>query len=241
MNFFLLDDNTDFLNQFKDFIIKFSIKQNLDINLTCYDEIPDDYETKYDAFFLDVEIKNNTSFAFAENIKEKYPSTPIIFLSNYDMYINHSVKLYIFDFIRKSHFDDEIEDTLMRLIKYIDKNEKKIIIKSNLSHTKININEIIYIEAFSHNCILHLNNNNNYSVNKGVSDVLNQYISFFTRVHKSYFVNMSYVKSISSNEIIFLNDLKIPIGKKYKDNTYKDFLNYIKKSSTTIFENIFQR
>ena len=215
MKFFILDDDINFLNYVKNKITVFYKNKNINVELLCNTCIPKNISDDIDAYFLDVEIYNDTTFNFVDKIKNKNQFVPIIFFSNYDYYVNKSVKYFIFDFIRKSYFEDEFGDTLKRLTSYLDINQKKIIINNNRTITCIKLNEIFYIEAYSHNCIVHTMDNM-YSFNSNISKLL--------KIHRSYYINPKHVSSFSSNEVILKNNISLPIGKKYKNNLKNEIL-----------------
>lgn len=223
MKFFILDDDINFLNYVKNKITVFCKNKNINVELLCNTCIPKNISDDIDAYFLDVEIYNDTTFNFVDKIKNKNQFVPIIFFSNYDYYVNKSVKYFIFDFIRKSYFEDEFGDTLKRLTSYLDINQKKIIINNNRTITCIKLNEIFYIEAYSHNCIVHTMDNM-YSFNKGIKEILNSNISKLLKIHRSYYINPKHVSSFSSNEVILKNNISLPIGKKYKNNLKNEIL-----------------
>ena len=223
MKFFILDDDINFLNYVKNKITVFYKNKNINVELLCNTCIPKNISDDIDAYFLDVEIYNDTTFNFVDKIKNKNQFVPIIFFSNYDYYVNKSVKYFIFDFIRKSYFEDEFDDTLKRLTSYLDINQKKIIINNNRTITCIKLNEIFYIEAYSHNCIVHTMDNM-YSFNKGIKEILNNNISKLLKIHRSYYINPNHVSSFSSNEVILKNNISLPIGKKYKNNLKNEIL-----------------
>lgn len=217
MKFFILDDDIHFLDYVKKRITFFYKNKDIDIELLCYTYIPNKILDDIDAYFLDIEIYNTTTFDFVDKIKSKNQLIPIIFFSNYDYYVNQSVKYFIFDFIRKRYFNDEIEDTLKRLSSYLDINQKKLIISYNKTITCIKLNDILYIEAYSHNCIIHTINKS-YNFNKGIKEILNKNISKLLKIHRSYYINTNYINYISSNDVILNNNIVLPIGKKYKNN-----------------------
>lgn len=223
MKFFILDDDVDFLNYVKDKITFFYKNKNIDIELVCHTCIPQKFFNDIDAYFLDIEIYNNTTFDYVNQIKSRNQFVPIIFFSNYDYYVNQSVKYFIFDFIRKRHFNDEIEDTLERLTSYLDINQKKIIIKNNKTVTCIKLDEILYIEAYSHNCIIHTTNNI-YNFNKGIKEILNKNISKLSKIHRSYYINITHISFFSSNEVILNKNILLPVGKKYKNNLKNEIM-----------------
>ncbi len=220
---FLLDDDIKYLNYVREKIIDFSIRHNENIKVVCYNTFPEIIEENFDAFFLDIEINENTSFEFAKNIKIKFPDTPLVFFTNHNSYINQSVKFYIFDFIRKSYFDTEFESTLIRLISYINSKNDEIVININHTLEKIKLQSIIYIEAYSHNCIIH-SSKGEFLVPKGVKSTFGHTLDKYIKIHKSYYVNMKYACSYSSQELMLIDNIRLPISKNCRRTVKEAFI-----------------
>lgn len=214
MKFCCIDDDKDFLLELKNKIIEYSIKKNLDLKLEILSEIPKNIPVDVDAFFLDVKFNNKDIFDFVDTIRQKDISVPIIILSNYDFYVNKSVKFNIFDFIRKRHFDNEITATLERLVIYLEKLLPIIFIKTNDYEKYLKVKDIVYIETFSHETVINTINDS-LTVRKDTKNILKDKSRYFIRIHRSYYINPLFVQNKNKNSISLTNGVFIPIGRKY--------------------------
>jgi two-component system, LytTR family, response regulator len=61
---------------------------------------------------------------------------------------------------------------------------------------------------------------------KNMEDAMKPY--HFTRCHRSYMVNMIYVKEIlkKGNEVVLINGIRLPISEKYRQNLINDLFKY---------------
>lgn len=214
MKFYCIDDDQYFLTKFKENCINFSIKNNIDIKTYTLSNIPKEVPSDADAYFLDIEIYDDTIFEFIQKIREIDQFVPIVIITNYDNYVLDSVKFNIFDFIRKNYFEREIQQTMNRLIVYLDSILPTISFKSEGKEIKIKIKDIIFVESFSHETILHTINQE-YYVKKDTKYIFNDYIKYLIKIHRSYYVNPAYIKHLSSDYVHLFNDVSLPIGKKY--------------------------
>ena len=85
----------------------------------------------------------------------------------------------------------------------------------------IEISELVYIEAARCECLLHFYNHKDECVTSPLGTITeplpkNQ----FVRVHRSYVINLSYVKTYDKQAIKLTTDQTIPIGKTYTKNFY---------------------
>lgn len=221
MNFLCIDDDIDFLHKMKNKYVQFSVQQNIDINIKINTSIPKEVPSDIDAYFLDVELGNEKIFDFIMKVRLKDQIVPILIISNYDHYVLDSVKFNIFDFIRKQYFDIEIDNTLNRLILYLDNLMPTLVFKSNNTEISLKIKDIMYIETYSHYTVIHTKNNF-YDIKKDTAHVLQDKQKYFIRAHRSYFINPIYVQSMTNNKIILTDDIEIPIGKKYLSSVKND-------------------
>ena len=51
----------------------------------------------------------------------------------------------------------------------------------------------------------------------------------FVQIHKSYIVNLDYLKGINKNEVLLFNNSRLPIGRKYRDLFYERYQEYLIK------------
>ena len=100
-----------------------------------------------------------------------------------------------------------------------DKTEKLhhdfIFIKDGTTNYKINFNDLLYIQAYGNFAKIHTTNQTILAsiTMKHLEDDLPENV--FTRVHKSYIVNIQKVSKIEGNTL-FIDKMTIPIGAGYK-------------------------
>lgn len=85
----------------------------------------------------------------------------------------------------------------------------------------------MYLESFLHEIIIHtLSDSYKYiGTFNSMFELINS--SNIIRIHKSYAINMFWMKEIHKEEIIMNNGIILNIGKKYKENvllSYKEYL-----------------
>lgn len=90
-----------------------------------------------------------------------------------------------------------------------------IFIKDGTTNYKINFNDLLYIQAYGNFAKIHTTNQTILAsiTMKHLEDELPQNV--FTRVHKSYIVNIQKVSKIEGNTL-FIDKMTIPIGAVYK-------------------------
>ncbi len=100
-----------------------------------------------------------------------------------------------------------------------------LFVKVDYRLVKISVNDIRYIEAQSEYLRIHVIGQNPLMVLmsiKRMSEILPN--DRFVRIHRSYIVNMAFVKEIARMRVTLTDDIVLPIGESYKDDTQK-FIN----------------
>ena len=118
----IIDDNQNDLNMMKNKIINCN-----KLELECFQDVSKiDMNKNYDAVFIDIDMPMMNGIDFANQYKLKHLDTFIIFVTNHSELVFDTFKVHPFDFIRKEHFDLEIERVIEELIFLLDKKNKKI-------------------------------------------------------------------------------------------------------------------
>lgn len=196
----------------------------------------DELQREYDLFFMDVLLGDESGIDYANSIRDYYPHMTLVFLSHQDNLIFKTQKISPICFIRKSNFD---EDFQMFCAVYEEKQKENIKITFQLNQLGDNskgnsitlfANDIVYVECYSHELIIHTYNNE-HIVKMTLKEFLKNVktLKCFTQVHRSYVINMNYIYSRSKTIIHMINDdskNEVPISKRYKrsfNDTYGEF------------------
>ena len=195
-----------------------------------------DFIQKYevDLIFLDINMPKISGLEFL-NILKKKPK--IIFTTAYSEYAVDSYDYEALDYLLKPidfHRFVKAVSKAKQLInleastnhaKVETGTEKTIYIKSGPQLYKINISDILFLEKDGNYLIFHTKGKKMLSRQnmKDIFEILNP--EEFIRVHKSYVVALKHIEVIESHQIR-LGDLKIPVGRNYREDLMKIAQNF---------------
>ncbi len=213
--FLCIEDDKEFSELLVNQIYEYMKNDECHIHITTYDNIPENLcLEQFDAYFLDVEIGEKKTLSLMEQIASLALDMPIIVITNYEHYIFNSVKYHIFDFIRKSHFQQEIEETLSQLKKHLLRLNVYVIIHYNSETYKVYIKDITYVQIKSHRIIIHLNNQKTIDIWRDFREVFSEQYHCFIRVHKSYAINIQYCTYFDKQFVHLENGEKIKVSER---------------------------
>ncbi len=183
-----------------------------------------------DIVFLDIQMPQLNGIEFAKIIPS---TTRIIFTTAYSDYAVDGFRVNALDYLLKPVSYDEFLAAANRALDWCELRRHSenspteeitssdgdyIIIKSEYKLVQINIHDIIYIEGLKDYVKIYVDGSDKSIMTLLSMKTLEQTLpaSSFMRVHRSFIVNLSKIKVIERNRIIF-GKTQIPVSESYKD------------------------
>jgi DNA-binding LytR/AlgR family response regulator len=182
-----------------------------------------------DLIFLDIEMPEMSGFDIIGSLD--FPPN-IVVVSSAEEYALKAFDFNVVDYLLKPITYARFCKAIDKTIRYFSRKDvppvtgdEEIFIKNGPTLVKLRLSEIIFIEALE-NYVTLSTNDNKYTIHFTMKAIESQLPSgLFIRVHRSYIVNKSMIKTIKENslEIIVGTTLTtIPIGKSFRDNLLSD-------------------
>lgn len=185
---------------------------------------------RFDLLLCDIGLPGKDGITLATEKAAQNENMDVVFISNYEEKVFDCMKIHPLGFVRKDHFFTDISNILDYFYKKLDKAKLDhfLIVKSNSASIKLNIQDIIYIEAKQHNQVFHLNNQmKTLVVNENMKTFVSSLEKYgFIHCHKSYLVNCLYIQEISQNTIILTNDEAIYVSKRRVADIKNQFMKW---------------
>ena len=186
-------------------------------------------ENTVDFMFLDINMPKLRGLDFLKTLTNP-PKT--IITTAYKEHALEGFELNVVDYILKPFSFDRLvkavnkvsetqtTKTIIKEVSNSSDNSTRFFVKGDKKHHQIDLNDLLYIEAYGNYTKLFLKDEMIVSHEKisHYEDLLNA--SNFLRVHKSFIVAINKIKFIEGNRIL-INEHKIPIGQTYKSSITK--------------------
>lgn len=226
MNVLLCDDDLSFmdklesdLSEYSCHVYKFSSAKQVEKS-----------DVIFDIAFLDIVLENNALvFDIINHIKKKNPKCVIAFFTNHIKYAPQGYEYRAFRYILKTEPPALIKRRISEV--FAECERLNATIKGNYKGVwfKIAASEIYYIEIFNHILRIHSTKGEfeMYCQLKEIYPTLQNL--GFVRCHRSYVINLSFVRYLEKDSCFILNDptnSKIPVGISYKAASREKYLNY---------------
>ncbi len=185
----------------------------------------------YDLVFLDVDMPGTDGISLAKRLREQKAPPTIIFVSSREEKVFDSFVVTPFRFVRKGRFNADITEAVYAYIRERLDNDKAVTfrINKNSSIVRVRLNDIMYIESFKNNQYIHIAGEKEPVCLSMTMDELEENFGNYDiiRVHKSYLVNMRYIRRIDKEEVITTTDERIFISRRKVQDVKKAFLKFL--------------
>lgn len=172
-----------------------------------------------DLLFLDIQMPEMTGLELMESLDKSYQ---IVFITSEEQYavqaFENSVVDYLvkpFEYPRFLKAATKSKENIEALRRFADK-QTHVFVKCDGKLVRIQLSDLLFVEALADYVIFNTKRGKyivHYTM-KGIEKRLPP--STFTRVHRSFIVNVDYVDYLEETSII-INDKNIPMGASYKD------------------------
>lgn len=187
-----------------------------------------------DLVFLDMKINDDYGIDLIKRL-EKIPH--VIIISSFKEFAFEGYSISASDYLTKpidfEKFGEAVQKAVanIKLSKSIYDSNKKIefdrdyiLVKENLMTIKLNYSEVLYISALENYIKI-----NTLSKSYVVLSTLLQFERSiknhpFLRVHRSYIINLNYLKTINKDILILTDNTQIPLGEQYKNDVLEIFV-----------------
>lgn len=219
----ICDDNQSILKKLKNFIIE----QDTKVYLFHSGQELLESEVVFDIVLLDIKMPDKNGLIVASQLYTRNPSTLLLFITDYIEYSMRGYEYRAYRYILKSEPDQFIRRNIYDAINECRNKNSYLITSYKREIAKISCIRIRYMESYGHTVVIHTLDGDYHSQEK-LKDIY-QFLKSrgFTQCHKSYIVNMRYIKAIDKNTCVVLDDhTKVPIGRKYGCDVVSNYLKF---------------
>lgn len=211
-----------------------ALKNNITMHLVHYKSSEEflfnlDENMDIDILILDIQMKEMNGIELAKKLREKDEEIAIIFVTGVSEHMSKGYSVGAINYILKPLKEEELFDSLERAYKKIKQlKEKKESLKviTDKQVLKIRYSDIKYFIVYSHYVHIELLNKK-IIYKKRISDLEEELPkTHFLRCHRSYIVNLHFIKSIEKEFLTLDDNTNIPISRGKREKVLELFMNY---------------
>ena len=210
------DDDLSILKELQVLLDHYRVEKNRELAYTAYQsplELLADMEKglRFDILFLDVLMPGQTGIEAAREIREFDTAVKIIFLTSSAEFAVESYTIWAESFYR-------LMDSVIAECKKAE--QRSLIMRCKTGITRIELEKLICCEVMGRTLLFCMEDGRTLESQGKLDDLAGQLAIYenFLRPHRSYLINMDYIRTLSSKSIVMQNQEEIPIPHgKYSD------------------------
>ncbi|MCM1118165.1 MAG: LytTR family DNA-binding domain-containing protein [bacterium] len=228
MKICIVEDEAVWRDKIKAVIEKYCMDKNISAQIIAYDSGRDFMEnTDADLVFLDIELaEGEDGFQIAEKMVNSKSQCKICFLTSHTEMARQGYKVNAFRYIDKRYLE-EIGEALEYFFK--TKIQERIIYCKDIAGSRfgLTLNELLLVETSGRKLRFLMLDGREYLCEGQISEMAQSLSPFgFFHIQRSYVVNLKYIESSNSREIMLCNGLKIAIGRVHGREFKKEFFKW---------------
>ncbi len=180
-----------------------------------------------DILLLDIQMSGITGMDLARKIREYDKNLSIIFITGVSDYIAEGYDVNARHYLLKPVSEDKLNEVLDKALTSLQTEEKFLMVDTDNGKIKINFRDIYFLESDGHyinvNCLDAI-----YQVKSSLAMIEENLNMDFTKVHRSYIVNIKHISRITKSDIYLDNDTVIPLSRRRYQDVNQQFITYYK-------------
>jgi DNA-binding LytR/AlgR family response regulator len=186
-------------------------------------------DAQVDLLFVDINMPDLNGMDFVKSLEQKIP---VIFTTAYSEFAIEGFQVDALDyllkpisyplFLKSANKAKALFDLNNRTPEVLLPSKDYLFVKAEHRLIRIHWADIKYIEGSNEYIVIHLLKEKPVTTLMRMKNIESELPeNQFMRVHRSFIVNLTHVKIIERNRIIFDEKIYIPIGEQYKENFQK--------------------
>ncbi len=177
-----------------------------------------------DLLLLDIEMNGINGMELAKKLRGSGDMLPIVFITGYSDYISEGYDVEALHYLLKPIVKEKLFGVLD---KYVEKNSAtadELLIETTSGVTHISADIITYIEAFGRKTHVHLSDGTIIDCTMSISSFSGKPLKGFVSCHRSYIVNLRFVRSIGKANISIDSGDILPLSRRLFKEVNEKFI-----------------
>ncbi len=229
----LCDDNTIERGYIKQLVHDWSLQSGAAVDVREYpsaEALLFDYcDCPPDVLLLDIEMPGMNGVELAKKLRSQAETVQIVFITGYPDFIAEGYDVSALHYLLKPVSVDKLREVLDRAYQTVCENRapETAIFRSGTESLRFPLSQLEYIAALGHSTVLSAGGRT-YDLSVSISEVEKTLGDGFLRCHRSYIVNLRYVRAVSGDRLTLDDGTKIPVARSMKKTVAEAFIQYYK-------------
>ncbi len=177
-----------------------------------------------DILLLDIEMGEISGMKLARHLRRAGAAMQIVFITGYMDYIAEGYDVEALHYLLKPVTVERLGQVLDRALERIRTREHMLWLTLQDGVVRLSVYEIRYLEVMRNYTTVH--GAEDYSVKRSLNDLERELDGGFYRIHRSFIVNLRFVKRITRTEVILKDGTALPLSRKHYEGLNQALIAY---------------
>lgn len=177
-----------------------------------------------DVLLLDIEMGGMSGLELARRLRQNGAGLQIIFLTGYMDYIAEGYDVEALHYLLKPVTGERLGQVLDRAVERIRIRERVLLLPLTDGAVQLPLYEIRYLEVMRNYTTVH--GEEDYTVKRSLNDLAGELDESFYRIHRSFMVNLRFVRRITREEVTLKDGTALPLSRKHYEGLNQALIAY---------------
>ncbi len=212
----ICDDEKYMSDQIRTMASDFFRRKNMEttiLQFSCGEELLK-YDKQIDILFLDIQMKDIDGMETARKLRERKFRGFLIFITVLKEMVFQSFEVQAYDYLVKPIEEKHFEKTMERLyISMQNAREASLLVQKGYESHIISLEDIVFCEIIDRKIYLHLSSSEIIDYYDRIENLETKLDGRFFRCHRSYLINLKYLKSYKNGVAYMEGGREIPVSR----------------------------
>ncbi len=189
-----------------------------------------EYDKRIDILFLDIQMKHLDGIETAKRLREHEFKGFLIFVTILKEMVFRSFEVQAYDYLVKPIEETRFEKMMERLFLSLQNaSESNLLVQKGYESRIVPFEDIVYCEIIDRKVYLHLESSEVIDFYGRIENLEEKLDDRFFRCHRSFLINMKYLKSYKNGRAYMEGNREIPVSRLRSKEFSGVILQYMKK------------
>lgn len=207
-------------------------RKNMDIAIMQFSSGEEllEYDKRIDILFLDIQMKHLDGIETAKRLREHEFKGFLIFVTILKEMVFRSFEVQAYDYLVKPIEETRFEKMMERLFLSLQNaSESNLLVQKGYESRIVPFEDIVYCEIIDRKVYLHLESSEVIDFYGRIENLEEKLDDRFFRCHRSFLINMKYLKSYKNGRAYMEGNREIPVSRLRSKEFSGVILQYMKK------------
>lgn len=232
INIAICDDEKYISDKVKKLALDFFQRKNVEIKISQFGSGEEllRYNKSIDILFLDIQMDGIDGMETARKLRSQNYKGYLIFITVLKEMVFQAFEVQAYDYLVKPIEEEYFDKKMERLFASMQNaNEANLLVQKGYESNIISFDDIIFCEIIDRKIYLHLKSGEVIDYYDRIENLETKLDGRFFKCHRSYLINLSYLKSYKNGMAYMINDQTIPVSRLRSKEFSSVVLKYMKE------------